>query len=498
MLILPLHHPLSRATFPLVTTVLILVNVLVFFGWQSGDEAAMARTQQHYLQSDLGRYEVPAYERYLLGKRRMDLLEQFKQVPASAQPGYVATHTLTDIAFIAALRSGELFDDEADWNAWKVARPAYDAQIDQVFTLRHLLRSSEIDPWRMVSSAFLHGGIVHLLGNMLFLLALGLLVEGAIGSGRFLGVYLLGAVGASAASLMWRWGEAGAGLGASGAVAGLMGAFCVVWGRQPVRFFYWVGVVFDYVRAPAIWLLPLWLGWEVWNLIVNDHLEIGFDAHAGGIVSGAIMGAVLVATGQVRHDFIRDAGAQARTDGRWQRAQLHLCRMQLAEADRLLEELALEQPARFDVRLALYRVARNGQRSGAMAGRGARLLAIDTLDSEEVREQIAVLAELDAAALAPKPSDRLALARRWLDAAQLDAAEAALLPGSGNDPSEQARLWFRLALGWRDQRADDAHQRVLRLLTERYPQQPEADKARFLLAELIRQEEIGPAVTVLR
>ena len=281
------------------------------------------------------------------------------------------------------------------------------------------------------------------------------------------------------------------------AVAALMGAFCVVWGRQPVRLFYWVGVVFDYVRAPAIWLLPVWLGWEVWNLIASDHLEIGFDAHAGGIVSGAIMGALLVVTNHVRHDFIRDAEPETRTDDRWQRAQLHLGRMQLAEAERLLEELAREQPALFDVRLALYQVARNGQRGGAMARRGAGLLAINTLDSEEVREQIEVLAELDAAALALDPADRIALARRWLDAGQLNAAEAALLPAAGNDPAEQAHLWFRLALGWRDRHAEDAHQRVLRVLTQRYPHQPEADKARFLLAELVGEEELEPAATVV-
>lgn len=483
MLILPLHRPLTRATFPLVTALLIVVNVLVFFGWQGSDEAAMERAQQYYLQSDLGRYEVPAYERHLLDTSQVDALREFERVAESSQPEYVAGSTLTDVAFTTALRSGELFEDPGDFEAWRPLRAEYDAQLEQVFTLRHLLRSSEVDPWRMLSAAFLHGGVMHLVGNMLFLLALGLLVEGAIGSGRFLGVYLLGAAGASAASLLWRWGEAGGGLGASGAVAALMGAFCVVWGRQPVRFFYWIGVVFDYVRAPAIWLLPLWLGWEVWNLLANDHLGIGFDAHAGGIVSGALMGATLVATRQVRDGFIRDPNGGAADDDRWQRAQACLGRMQLIEAEVLLEELAREQPGRFDVRLALYRVARNGQRPQAMARRGAEVLAIESFDAEAVQAQATVLAELDAAGLAPDPTARTALARRWLDAGELEAAEATLMSTGGVDAEEQAQLWFRLALGWRE-RNGEAHARALRTLLARYPEQPQAKKARFLLVEL--------------
>lgn len=488
MLILPLHRPLTRATFPFVTALLILANVLVFFGWQAGDDAAMARAQEHYLRQDIGRYEVPAYERHLLGTSQADALAEFARVPTEMQAAYVAQRTLTDVAFVAALRSGELFELTVNHEAWQPLRVEYEEVLAEVFTLRHLLRSSEIEPWRMLSAAFLHGDAMHLVGNMLFLLALGLLVEGAIGSGRFLGVYLLGAIGASAASLLWRWGEAGGGLGASGAVAALMGAFCVVWGRQPVRFFYWIGVVFDYVRAPAIWLLPVWLGWEVYNLMANADLGIGFDAHAGGLVSGAALGAVLVGAGQVRHGFIGGEDKLAQADDRWERAQACLRRMQLAEAEALLTELAREQPQRFDVSLALYQVARNGRRREAMARRGAGLLALDCTDREDVRSQRAVLAELDDAGTSLEPSQRRMLVRRWLAAGELDAAEVALAPiDATGEAAECAQLWFQLALAWRDRHVDDAHERALRTLLARYPEQPQAEKARFLLAELAGQ-----------
>jgi membrane associated rhomboid family serine protease len=487
MLILPLHRPLTRATFPFVTALLIVANALVFFGWQGADDARMARAQQHYLHSELGRYEVPAYGRHLAKTGQASLLVELEQTPAELRPAFVAQRTMTDVAFVAALQRGELFDNPVDFKAWQPLRAQYDTLQQEVFTLRHLLRSSEVDPRRMLTAAFLHGDALHLIGNMLFLLALGLLVEGALGPSRFLAVYLLGAVGASAASLLWRWGEAGGGLGASGAVAALMGAFCVVWGRQPVRFFYWFGVVFDYVRAPAIWLLPVWLGWELYNLLANPELGVGFEAHAGGIVTGALLGAVLVGLGQVRSEFIRADASSDTGDTRWQRAQAHLGRMQLVEAEALLEELAREQPARFDVRLALYRVARNGRRRAAMGERAGELLAIDCTDSAEVRSQREVLVELDDAGVALEPSRRSALARRWLGLGQLEAVEVALAPmvdGDSAAAQAQAQLWFQLALGYRDQQRRDAHVQALQALVERHPQQPQAEKARFLLTEV--------------
>lgn len=482
MLILPLHRPLTRENFPFATMLLVLANVLVFFGWQWGDQAALAEAQGYYEESGLGRLEVSAYRRHVVAIGDEEARREFDATPQAERMELVAGRSMLDDAFVSALRGGALFDDARARAQWQSLREPFDEQLGGIFTLRHILRSSEVDPWRMLASAFLHGDAMHLLGNMVFLVALGLLVEGALGPARFLGVYLLGALGASAASLAWRWGEVGGGLGASGAVAALMGAFCVVWGRQPVRFFYWFGVVFDYVRAPAIWLLPAWLGWELYNLLANDHLGIGFDAHAGGIVCGATLGAALVWLGQVRGDFIRDEPGSAAVDDRWTRAQALLGGMRLAEAEGLLQELAREQPENTDVQVALYKVARNGRRGGAMARHGIAVLASGRATAVVEQE---VLSGLDQAGVAIDSALRVQLARGWLAQGALDAAEAALAPVSAaEDPVERAQLWFQLGLGYRDAGRPGDQRRALETLLDRYPAQPQAAKARFLLDDL--------------
>lgn len=483
MLILPLHRPLTRATFPFVTALLVLVNAWVFFSLQSGDDAALERVQQHYVDSGLAALEAPAYERYLEQASRTGDLKALREVPAPHRGQYVGMQTLTDVHFAEALRSGPLLADALAVEKWQPLRAEHDRLAGEVFTLRHILRSSEVSPWRMLSSAFLHGDAMHLVGNMLFLVVLGLLVEGALGPWRFAAVYLLGALGSSAVSLAWRWGEAGGGLGASGAIAALMGAFCVVWGRQPVRFFYWFGVVFDYVKAPAILLLPLWLGWEVYNLLAHDDMGIGFDAHAGGIVSGALLGGVLVWFGQVRESFIRDEGGDEGRDDRWERAQAHLGRMQLREAEALLRELAVEQPQRFDVRVARYRVARNGGAVAAWQPRALELLAVPARNKAEVGQQGEVVEALRGAGANLGESLVRALAERWRALGEHVAAEALLLSDEATQlPGEfHARQLFELALAYGARQERTAQRRILMALLERHPDQPQAGKARFLL-----------------
>lgn len=483
MLILPLHRPLTRATFPFVTALLVLVNVWVFFGLQSGDDEALERVRQHYVGSGLAALEAPAYERYLEQAARTDELTELRAVPAPDRGEYVGGQTLTDARFAEALRSGALLADTAAKELWLPLRAEHERLTDEVFTLRHILRSSEISARRMLSSAFLHGDVMHLVGNMLFLVVLGLLVEGALGPWRFAAVYLLGALGSSAVSLAWRWGDAGGGLGASGAIAALMGAFCVVWGRQPVRFFYWFGVVFDYVKAPAILLLPLWLGWEVYNLLAHDDMGIGFDAHAGGIVCGALLGTLLVWLKQVRESFIRDEGGGAGADDRWERAQAHLGRMQLREAEALLRELASEQPQRFDVRLARYRVARNGGAGAAWQARALELLAVPARNKDEVEQQREVAEALRGAGARLGEPLVQALAERWRALGEPAAAEALLLSDEASQlPGEfHARQLFELALAYGARQERTAQRRILLALLERHPDQPQAGKARFLL-----------------
>lgn len=156
----------------------------------------------------MGALEADAHTRYLQqtadAKLRAARQAKLGSVPEPQRIAYLAHLTMHDVAFEHALRSGTLFNDDARLREWRALRAPYDTRLSRIFTLRHVQRSSEWSPARMLTATFLHGSFDHLLGNMLFLLALGTLLEGAIGSGWFLALYLLGGFGASLASLWWR------------------------------------------------------------------------------------------------------------------------------------------------------------------------------------------------------------------------------------------------------------------------------------------------------
>ncbi len=163
MLILPLHRPFDRANFPFVTMALVLVNVVVFLFLQSGDGAAAARAAAYYGESGLGRIELPLYREWLQAHPHEQREALLQHVDESSV--LTAQVLQSDGAFVQALNADTLITQQDPRHAaWKEQRAEFERLWQRQFTERHLLRYSEIDPGRVLSSMFLHGGFGHLLG----------------------------------------------------------------------------------------------------------------------------------------------------------------------------------------------------------------------------------------------------------------------------------------------------------------------------------------------
>lgn len=484
MLILPLHHPLDVRHLPWATLVLILFNLFVFIVLQAGDPAREAHARERYVASGLAALEVDAWLAYPDAQRparAQAQIERLREAPEPQRSIQLSELIDLDRGFQRSLAEGASL---ADPDAWRALRDAHEAALAHSFTWRYQVQSQSFDPARLIGSAFLHGGVGHLFGNLLFLLLLGMLVEGAVGARLLVLLYVLGAIGSSLASLAWHWGEAHAGLGASGAVAALMGAYSWIWGLRPVRFFYWFFVVFDYVRAPALLLFPAWLGWEVWNLLINPDAGIGFDAHAGGLLTGAVFALAVSRFGGVREDFIElsDSHDRERASALLTEAEQQIGRLDLSKAEASLDALADEDEdlaGSARARIARYRVARYGSR---MPQAGAQLSEL--LASPDV--ELAIHAGLikEAASGSPRVSAEALTAgfERQLQAARFELVHALLrdLPLDLH-PELQPRLWFKLALAERQGARSGDPRTTLRELMKRFPQSVEAAKARVLL-----------------
>lgn len=154
----------------------------------------------------------------------------------------------------------------------------------------------------LITSQFLHGGILHLGGNMLFLWIFGNNVEDRLGHVKYLIFYIT--CGVLAALTQWFFSQNSGipSLGASGAIAGVMGAYILRFPRAEVLTLIPLGLFFPAFRIPAFYFLGFWFlqqalyGLASFEAPTNIGMESGgiaYWAHAGGFVFGAILGPLL-------------------------------------------------------------------------------------------------------------------------------------------------------------------------------------------------------------
>jgi membrane associated rhomboid family serine protease len=146
-------------------------------------------------------------------------------------------------------------------------------------------------PIAYLSSTFLHGGWLHLIGNMWFLWLAGFVLEDAWGRPLYLAFYLTAGIAATQFDAWANPGSVAVSYGASGAVAGLMGAFLVRFPKLKIRLVWFFGSWlsgFWGLWVQAYWLLPLWLGMEIYyGKLSGQDDRIAHWAHVGGFIFGA-------------------------------------------------------------------------------------------------------------------------------------------------------------------------------------------------------------------
>jgi membrane associated rhomboid family serine protease len=156
-------------------------------------------------------------------------------------------------------------------------------------------------PVRLVTNLFLHGGWLHLGGNMLFLWIFGDNVEDAMGHGGFVAFYLLSGVLANLVHILANPLSTEPTIGASGAIAGLLGAYLVLYPRARVLLLVWWLILVRFIWVPAVIFLPVWVGLQFMfgleSRAVPHSGGVAWWAHVGGFASGMILARVFAPAG---------------------------------------------------------------------------------------------------------------------------------------------------------------------------------------------------------
>src|SRR5579863_155704 len=162
-----------------------------------------------------------------------------------------------------------------------------------LFGYRHVAPEiAAIPPWATIfTSMFLHGGWLHLGGNMLFLWIFGNNVEDLLGRGRYLLLYLSSGTAAALVQALSAAHSQIPMIGASGAIAGVLGAYLMTYPRANVHCLVWIVIFFWIVTVPAWILLGLWFAMQLLSGLAAGPAAPGvaFWAHVGGFTTGIIL-----------------------------------------------------------------------------------------------------------------------------------------------------------------------------------------------------------------
>ncbi|HEV7536754.1 MAG TPA: rhomboid family intramembrane serine protease, partial [Acidimicrobiia bacterium] len=152
----------------------------------------------------------------------------------------------------------------------------------------------------IVVSMFLHGSWLHVLGNMLFLWIFGNNIEDRLGPVGFAVFYLVAGVVAAATHIATQANSTVPVVGASGAIAGIMGAYLVLFPKARVLTIIPLFIFLQFVYLPAFVVL---IGWFLLQFLTNPNSGVAVAAHIGGFLFGAAIGLVLRGTARPQPPF---------------------------------------------------------------------------------------------------------------------------------------------------------------------------------------------------
>ena len=299
MLILPLSRQTPLAKMPYLTLGLIALTTLVFFNtWPSEKRYLRARLPGEPLNQAARRLTdiLAAPELRLAPDLRSALDNEQKKI---LYPEQAAEDLFARADHEIQGKSWEVIELR---NKWKEAYAAYQqvrqSGIDAGAPSAAPFARYAFDAERgyfpgLFTHMFLHAGFLHLFFNMFLLWIVGSSMEERWGAPLFLALYLSGGMAAALAQEVL-FSVSGRGLvGASGAVAAIMGAFLIRHHRMPIKFFYWFGLQAGTAVWPAWTLLILWFIQQMINATFSGTVfadGVAYQAHIGGFLYGALIG----------------------------------------------------------------------------------------------------------------------------------------------------------------------------------------------------------------
>jgi membrane associated rhomboid family serine protease len=356
MLIIPLTEKISWRNPPLITISIILLNCLVFFLFQSGETQKHFEVSEYYFSSGLARIEVPRYIAYREGR-----LQEFNDsIDDNFTEDTLVRYYLImerDSSFLEKLDNDKIITTEnPQYTVWKPLRSEYEEKRSQIVSFKYGFRPAHKSVLTGFTYMFLHGSFGHLLGNMVFLWIVGCMLEMGLGRIKYFGLYIIGGIIAVCGYWLVYMDSTMPLVGASGSIAGLMGAYAVLFNKKRVKIFYSLGFYFNYLRIPAIILLPIWVGNEFYQLFFGGDSHVAYAAHLGGLVGGAVFGFICMKFSLGFDEGVIKEAPIDEIAPLLEKALKHIAELDMATGRSVLKQVLDKDPENIDALTHLFHV----------------------------------------------------------------------------------------------------------------------------------------------
>lgn len=485
MLVVPVLTGTGEKRVPLLCIALIVINSLLYFSLIPEDTRVTAAAYEYYEESGLLDLELDAYREYLEteGKSVIDA-----DLDNEKQRQVLLRRMFSDDGFQELIENGRaIAATDPRHQEWQSKRTAFERQRNKASSYRFGYSPKRDNTAGLFTYMFMHGGLMHLLGNMVFLYLVGSMLEAAIGRGFFIVLYLVTGVCSSLLFGIVYPNVPGPLVGASGSISGLMGAYGVVFGLRRIRVFYSLGFYFNYAMMPALVLFPIWLINEFFQLYTNQTSNVAYVAHIGGLLSGVVIGAAYKRfLGQRIDALFAKAEQKQDVDSYLEKGLKRLVAFDFAGARTDFEKVLAIDPSNLQAIRQLYVIDKGNGDSERFHESAHRLL--NRLKNGVPEEYLELFEDYRATTKKPhltvdmlETLSHLYLKKRQhLKAAPLVAALLKRQPGSTNLPG----YLLSLGDGFRQRNRPAEARKCYSVLASRYPISAEGSLAKSRLAEL--------------
>jgi len=489
MLIIPVEHKVDWARPPYITLTIIFLNCLIFFAYQSLDNDKLISLDKSYVDKGLYTLELNHYVRYL-GRSGSDQYEQIKQLKEAGKKQWLVQQMVHDVGFDHYLDRyvfprQEAFDDVAV--QWEFDRESFERNRDSLSYIQFGIIPAEVTFEGLLGSIFMHGSFDHLLGNMVFLFIFGFSLEAALGKIAYFMMYMTTGVLANLLYVVLESESYVFGVGASGAISGLMGMYLGLYGFRKINFFYSLGFYFNYVKASAALVFPIWVLKELYGAFLSDD-HVNYWAHTGGLLSGYIL--VLVTKGnavKVDQEYLEKKSEQVDPcEQKWRSLENAVHSLRLDEARRICKVMLDEFPSRNETYYQYLNLLKADMGTSEAKEFVLRVFKLPTYyqNSAIMLDVYKELKSTDAGkALLLNQKLLMFMTKKFSEAGEGDVAEELVLKlmAAENKPPEIALLLFDMGNRFGEDGNQDRKVRYFRKVIEVFPDTKEAELCRAVL-----------------